>query len=101
MIGESAEARIIDPGVLHELELAGEVRGEGDEVQAPVLVSPSRVDACREQIGPRQQRAVLAPPPQQAVALVDLDGALAAGLRVARVGPADVRADRTAQAVAV
>src|SRR6266496_6762686 len=36
-VGEPAEARVVGPGLLNELELAPEARAQGEEVEAPGL----------------------------------------------------------------
>ena len=63
LVDEARELRALDPGVLHELELPGGVRDQADEVQAALLVLPAGLERPVR----RQRRAVLAPPPQQAV----------------------------------
>src|SRR3954449_10751025 len=84
---QQVEGRVVEPGVLDELVLPGEVRVQAREVQA-ALVAVGVVPAAA----------------QDAVAVVDGErplGPRARWQRVAGVGPADVRADRAGQAVGV
>ena len=81
---------------MHELELAGEVRVQAHEVEPA-----GRPVASLQRVLDRDAGAVGAAPPEEPVVLAHRDGVARAGVRVervARVGSADVGADRAVQA---
>src|SRR5690606_3680628 len=68
---EALEVRVIDPGVLHELELPRDVRVEADEVEPAVEPVVLRFeDVFRPHRG-GDRRPVEAPPPEDPVATRD------------------------------
>ena len=97
----------VDPGLLHEFELPFDIGVKAHKEGAFLLLNrrygfgiaphPARVDqAC---VLRRVKRAAIGPaPPQQPMAVVDLQCDLVTGAEtVARVGAADMRPDRAIQ----
>src|SRR5690348_16074299 len=84
---ESVERGTVQPRVLDEFELPGQVGRQADEVQSGPAVASARI------------RAVAASTAQQAVQVTGVEGSGGPGRqRVTRVGPADVSADGARQA---
>src|SRR6266480_2063860 len=83
---QAVERRVVQPGVLHELELPGQAGGQADEVDAGRLAGAVP-----------GSRAVAAAAADEAVEAIYVQGRAGSRLRVQRVtriGPADVRAER-------
>src|SRR5215471_19461205 len=87
VIIKSVERGTVQPRVLDEFELPGQVGRQADEVQSGTAVVSGRI------------RAVAAPAAQQAVQVTGVEGSGGPGRqRIPRVGPADVSADGACQA---
>jgi hypothetical protein len=92
---EAGEGRIVQPRVLHELELAADVRVQAEEVQPALVVGMFRVPG---------RGAVLPPAADEPVPVVHPDSGVGAGTgvqRVTRIGAADVRGDGAPEAEVV
>src|SRR5215471_3477619 len=84
---ESVKSGTVQPRVLDEFELPGQVGRQADEVQPGTAVVSGLI------------RAVAASTAQQTVQVTGVEGRGRPGSkRVTRIGPADVRADRACQA---
>src|SRR5689334_8486518 len=71
---QAVERRVVQPGVLHELELPGQVGGQADEVDARRL--PGVIPGSR---------AVAAAAADEAMEVIDVEGCAGSRLRVQRV----------------
>ena len=100
VVVEPGELRVVQPGLLHELELAGDVPAQADEVEAARLAVVLGVECF---LG-RERRAVLTAAAQEPMPPVQLQGVVRAGIRVervARIRPPDVGADGAESAARV